>query len=159
MRTGKVRSAEVIISRGLPGMTSSLFVLADFVTPVIPCCPAPWAYRAAKLSSGHVRTRSPLLRCQRDQTRLLGPAASADSEFPTELERGADRSPAGGSLRHQDERAQSGRVALGPRALLGQRPQGRLRKHQRQGGGDREEASLPRGVPAAPLPCPGRQLL
>src|SRR6516225_8517009 len=135
MRAGKVRSAEVIISRGLPGMTSSLFVLSDFVTPVLPCCLATWAYRAAKLSSGHVWTRSPFLRRERDQDHLLDPTTSADSELPAELERGADRSPAGGPLRYQGGRPQPGRVALGPRALLGQRPQSRFRKHQRQGGG------------------------
>ena len=40
----------------------------------------------------HVWTRPSLLRCQRDQTCVLDPAASADSQLPAELERGADRS-------------------------------------------------------------------
>ena len=43
--------------------------------------------------------------------------------------------------------------------LLGQRHQGRLRQHQRQGRGDREQARLPQGVRAPALPGAGRQLL
>src|SRR6516162_9713869 len=103
MRTGKVRSAVMIISRGLPGIRCSSFVVRSYrrMPPDLLCCPAPWAYRAARLSSGHVWPRPSFLRCERDQTRLLDPTTSAYSELLAKLERGADRSPAGGPLRHQ----------------------------------------------------------
>jgi len=41
---------------------------------------------------------------------------------------------------------------------LGQGHQGRLRQHQRQGRRDRDQAGLPSGVRAPPLPGAGRQL-
>ena len=40
-------------------------------------CPAAWARAAATLSSPYVWPRPPLLRCERDQTGLLNPTASA----------------------------------------------------------------------------------
>jgi hypothetical protein len=55
-------------------------------------------------------------------------------------------------------RSRSGfRAGLG--ALLGQGHQGRFRQHQCQGQKHREQACLPRGVPAAALPGAGRQFL
>src|SRR3984893_6826027 len=53
-------------------------------------------------------------------------------------------------------RTQPRHVAMGPRAVLGQGPQRRFRKHQRQGRGDREQAGIPRGISAPPLPRAGR---
>jgi hypothetical protein len=104
---------------------------------------ASWASATAPLCSRHVWPRPPLLRCQRDQARLLDPAASPHSEHRAELERGG--------------RAQPRCDALGARAVLGQGHQSRLHEHQRQGRGDRGQAGLPRGVSAAPLPRAGRQ--
>jgi hypothetical protein len=43
------------------------------------------------LCSPHVWPRPPVLRCQRDQTGLLDPAASTDPEHRAELERGPNR--------------------------------------------------------------------
>ena len=80
-------------------MTSSLFVLADLVTPVLPRCLATWAYRAAKLSAGHVWTRSPFLGRERDQGHLLDSAASADSEL-RRLPVGVPASALGKSEKH-----------------------------------------------------------
>ena len=59
----------------------------------------------------------------------------------------------------QGRRAQPRPVAMGSRAVLGQGPQRRFRQYQRQGRGDREQASLSRSVPAPPLPCARRWLL
>jgi hypothetical protein len=63
---------------------------------------------------------SVFLRCQRDQTRLLDPVASADAEHRVELECGANRSPARLPVRQQCGQAQPRCDALGPGAILGQ---------------------------------------
>jgi hypothetical protein len=111
------------------------------------------------LWSRHVWPRPPLLRRQRDQTRLLDPARAPDAEFSAELERGADRHPARRALRHQGRTAQPRHAALGPDPVLGQGPQGRLRQYQRKGRGHREQAGFPRRLPAPARPSAGRQFL
>src|ERR1700730_6284963 len=134
MRTGKRRSATVIISRGLPGILRSLFVLIDDRTAA-QSYPVTWVCASARLSSTHVWSRSPLLRRQRDQTRLLDPTASADAEHRAELERGADRPAPDRPLRRKGRRAQLGYNALGPRAVRGEGHQSRFLQHQREGRG------------------------
>jgi len=51
------------------------------------------------VKSRNVWTRPPFPRRQRDKTRVPHSARAADAEFCRELERGADRSPAGRALR------------------------------------------------------------
>src|SRR5262245_33365207 len=51
---------------------------------------AAWGGAAGTLSSRHVWPRPPFDRRQRDQDRLLDPAASTDPEHCTQLERRAD---------------------------------------------------------------------
>jgi hypothetical protein len=50
-------------------------------------CPAAWACARVTLCSRHVWPRPPLLRCERNQARLLDPAASAHAQLPANLER------------------------------------------------------------------------
>jgi hypothetical protein len=95
----------------------------------------------APLCSRHVWPCPSLLRCQRDQTRLLDPAGSADTQHQAQLECSADRPSPGGSLRREGWRAHPRRDALRARAVLGEGHQSRLREHQRQSRGDREQAS------------------
>ena len=87
-----------------------------------------------ELCSLYVWPRPSLLRCERDQTRLLDPTASADTEHCAKLERRTDRPALGGPLRCEGPRTQLGRDALGPRPELGGY-QSRLREYQRQGRG------------------------
>src|SRR5262252_9200021 len=90
MRTGKHRSTMLIISRGWPGMLEvpSLFLyrLHDGST-----VSSHWGRATDRIGWDYVWTRPALLRCQRDQARVLDSAASADSEFSAELECGPDR--------------------------------------------------------------------
>jgi hypothetical protein len=87
------------------------------------------------------------------------PAREADTKFSAKLERGADRLTARRPLRRQGHAAQPRHAALGPDPLLGQGHQGRLRQHQCQGRGDREQARIPQSVRAPALLGAGRQLL
>src|SRR4029077_15675812 len=87
---------------------------ADRETPLGPdytvasTCPAALACASAPLCLRHVWPRPPVLRCQRDQARLLHPAAATDAERRAELERGPDGPASGGPLRCQSRRAQPG---------------------------------------------------
>src|SRR5262249_59017294 len=45
-----------------------------------------WACALSALCSQYVWPRPPLFRCERDQTRLLDPAAPTNPELPTELQ-------------------------------------------------------------------------
>src|SRR6516162_9403017 len=92
--------------------------------------PVAWVHVQPALGSTHVWTRTPFLRRERNQARLFDSAAPAYSELPPKLECGADRSPAGSPLRRQGRRALARHSALGARALLRQRPQSRVLKHQ-----------------------------
>jgi len=92
-RTGKRRSATVIISRGVPGR--SVFLVHSRNGPTDrPLCPPAWASVPATLRSHHVRPCPSLLRCRRDQACLLHPTASAYPEHRAQSERGC----AGGNL-------------------------------------------------------------
>jgi len=82
------------------------------------------------------------------------PTASADPEHRTQLERRADRSPPGGPIRYQGGRAQLGRNALGPHAVVCEGQQSRLFEHHCEGRRDRSKARLPPAVPGA-LPRTG----
>ena len=126
--------------------------------------PAHWicaiGRRARRRYAGrHVWPRPSLLRCQRDQARLLDPAASPDIEYRAELERGADRPAAGGSMRPQGRRTQPRHHALGPGAVLVEGHQGRFREYQRDGRNRRHQTGIPRSVSAESLPRAGRHLL
>ena len=90
----------------------------------------------------HVWPRPPLLRRQRVEARLLDPAGAAGPEYSRQLERRTDRGFAGRTLRRKGRPAQPRCDALGPRAVLGQGPQGPVRQHQRQGRRDRDEAGV-----------------
>jgi len=92
-RTGKRRSATVIISRGVPGRSVFLVHPRNGPTDRPPCPPA-WASVPATLRSHHVRPCPSLLRCRRDQACLLHPTASAYPEHRAQSERGC----AGGNL-------------------------------------------------------------
>src|SRR6516162_288605 len=122
----------------LPGVM--IFAIAALTAQPGRLCPAAWACGLTGLRSEYVWPRPTLLRWQLDQACVLDPAASADPEFPAELERCADRPAPGDSLRHQGRGAQPGPVALGPRPVLGQGHKGRFRQYQRQGGRDRDQA-------------------
>jgi hypothetical protein len=67
-----------------------------------------WVVGLARLWSKHVWPRPSLLRCQRDQTRILDPAASASAEFSAELECRAEEmtcwpvSPRVGNVKNND---------------------------------------------------------
>src|SRR6516162_180527 len=102
----------------LPGVM--IFAIAALTSQPGRLCPAAWACGLAGLRSKYVWTRPSLLRCQRDQACVLDPAASPDSEFPAELECGADGPAPGGPLRCQGPRAQPRHAARGPRPVLGQ---------------------------------------
>jgi hypothetical protein len=118
---------------------------------------APLVHAPAALSSPHVWTRPPFLRCQRDQACLPDSAGAAIAPFSAKLERGADRLPARRPLQPQGHAAQPRHAALGPDPFLGQGHQGRLLQHQCQGRGDREQAGIPQSVRAPALPGAGRQ--
>jgi hypothetical protein len=60
--------------------------------------PSPWACVPAQLCS-RLWPRPFLVRCQRDQARLLYPAGSADTQYQAQLERGANRPLPGGRVR------------------------------------------------------------
>src|SRR5262249_19794854 len=113
--------------------------------------------------SGHLTAyvwpRPSLLRCQRDQVNLLDPARSADPKHPGQLERRTDRGSPGGPIRSEGRKAEPRRDALGARAVLGKRHQGRVREYQRDGREHRNEAGLSRSVRPAALPDSVRLLL
>src|SRR5271169_1931503 len=92
IRQGKRRSASMIISLELAAIAVSR------LCPPQRACSWQWLEdcpsRGRRYLHGHVWPRPPLLRCQRDQIRLLDSARSPDTELSGELERGADRSPA-----------------------------------------------------------------
>ena len=90
IRTGKRRSAMVIISRGLPGICVFHF-RSNRRSHHRMTSPALGLAASLGLSLDHVWPRPSFLRCQRDQACVLDPAASADSQLPAELECGADR--------------------------------------------------------------------
>src|SRR5216683_4635074 len=116
MRTGNRRSASIIISFELAAIRFHFCSLDE--STVASLCPVAWARDPVALCSHHVWPRPSLLRCERDQARLLDPTTSADPEHRAQLERRANRSTAGGPLRRQGRRAQPGCDALGPRAFL-----------------------------------------
>src|SRR6266849_1596502 len=86
MRTGNRRSASIIISFELAAIMFLVRSLDDG-TAASPCTAA-WACPEMTLCSRHVWPRPSLLRCQRDQARLLDPAAPADPQHRAQLERG-----------------------------------------------------------------------
>jgi hypothetical protein len=101
---------------------------------------------------------SPLMSARSSSSRRSR-RTGAPEHIASSLERSADRPAPRGPLRCQGQQPRPRRDALGARTVLGQGHQSRLREHQRQSRSDREQARVPRGLPAAALPRASGQLL